>query len=227
VISLLAIIVVPPMVLAREQAKTAVCNSKLGQLARAVTLYAQQQQNQDCLPPGDYGTGTNTWATSLIYAGCLTAPTSSVSGTFPSMDSVFRCPSGGLGLNSSMPASPEDPAGTYATEHTSTWGGTTCYVQVWYGANGHTSQNNWPFTRWSGSSSVLHQMAWMSQPGATVAFYDGYYMHSGNLNAVNARHMSLRKTNVAFFDGSGKTFQTRADITSLTNPDAYPAFAGN
>src|SRR5688572_22995847 len=97
VIAVLAAILLPALGNAKEKGKAAVCMSNLKQLQLAITIYADEHEDE--LPPAEIHPGSGgpfqeSWAGMLVNSGRLPAPESGHYTQLAEGSSIFRCPSG-------------------------------------------------------------------------------------------------------------------------------------
>ena len=88
----------------------------------------------------------------------------------------------------------------------------TFRIDCWYGINGTTRNPEiWPFTRvpLDGTRRVcLNKLSAVSKPARMPVVFDGWWIHNGKNERINARHMKRNRTNVLFFDNSVRSFDT-------------------
>jgi hypothetical protein len=86
----------------------------------------------------------------------------------------------------------------------------TRYIHCWYGINGSAGRpKRWPFTRipMDGSGNrVPNKLTSAAQQPRMPMVYDGFWMHNGKDERINARHNRRTRSNLVFFDTSASTF---------------------
>ncbi len=215
IIAVLASMLLPALSMAKEKARTVFCLSNMTQMGVAITVYADDHGGS--LVPAEYDVrnGANVqdgWPTILCNAKYLSAPRSPTFYTLAPGNSVFRCPSGLPSAYKFNPTSRDDPEGAKAWPYV--WQSSTKkgYIHCWYGLNGSTGNpQKWPFTRipmdGSRSTTCVKQIAAARYPRMPVLF-DGFWIHNGKDERINARHSRGSRSNVLFFDNSANTFDT-------------------
>lgn len=215
IIAILAALLLPALSAAKEKARSIFCVSNLRQMAIAITLYADD--NRDALIPAEYNVSKGAkyedgWPTILYNGKYLPAPKSATFFDVPTAKSVFRCPSGLPEAYSFNPTSRDDPEGSKARPYPSTSTGKKFYIDCWYGINGSTgSYTKWPFTRipMDGTKSVnLNKFHTAARFPNMPMLFDGFWIHNGKDERINARHRKNTRSNMVFFDGSASTFDT-------------------
>lgn len=206
IVSMMAAMLLPALSTARERGRTISCVNNLKQIGLALQMYSDDHDGY--LVPAEYDDTDTDWPSILVRGGYVRAPIDTVASQVTSRSSVFRCPSGLAEVNfsGSNITSRDDPDGAKA--HASTYG-TGNYIHCWYGINGTISHpDKWPFTQISGATNQLNKASSITAPASMPAVYDGWWIHVGNDEWVNARHMKASKTNVLFFDGHVATFDS-------------------
>ncbi|HEU0009034.1 MAG TPA: type II secretion system protein [Verrucomicrobiae bacterium] len=215
IISILAALLLPALALAKEKARVIMCLSNLKQMGLAITLYAGD--HEDALVPAEYSLRNGAqyqegWPTILVNRGYLTAGKSRTFYGLPATRSVFRCPSGLPEVYTFGPGSRDDPEGAKAWPFVSESTGGKFYVHCWYGINGSTAHpQKWPFSRipLDGSRAVtLNKLNSAAQSARMPMLFDGYWIHNGRDERINARHSKNTRSNLLFFDDSAATFDT-------------------
>ena len=215
IISALAALLLPALAMAKEKARSIFCLNNLKQIGIAMTLYADD--HNDFLVPAEYDVGNGAkyregWPTILLNRQYLPAEKSPDYYTLPSGKSVFRCPSGIPKVYSFDPTSREDPEGAKAWPFTSESTGVKFYVDCWYGINGSTgSLQKWPFTRipMDGTGEIAgNKLSRAAQLPRMPVVFDGFWIHNGKDERVNARHSKNTRSNLLFFDNSAAAFDT-------------------
>src|SRR5207244_8927515 len=109
-------------------------------------------------------------------------------------------------------ASRVDPEGARAKPFLSQASGTKFYVHCWYGINGSTGRpERYPFVRTPTDSGkvVLNKMSSVTAFSASMpAVFDGFWIQNGYDERINARHRRTTRTNLQFFDGSVRAYDT-------------------
>ena len=86
------------------------------------------------------------------------------------------------------------------------------HLDCWYGINGSTGNpQKWPFSRIptdASRSSTLNKLSKAASYSKMPVIFDGFWMHNGTDERVNARHSKSTRSNVLFFDGSARSFDT-------------------
>ncbi len=215
IISVLASMLLPALSMAKEKARTVICLSNMKQIGVAISMYSDDHSGS--LMPAEYDIRNGAkleegWPTILCNAKYLTAPTGPTFYTLAPGNSVFRCPSGLPTAYKFNPTSRDDPEGAKAWPYTSESGPKKHYIHCWYGLNGSTGNpQKWPFTRipmdGNRSTTLVKQTAAARFPRMPVIF-DGFWMHNGKDERVNARHAKNTRSNILFFDNSATGFDT-------------------
>jgi prepilin-type N-terminal cleavage/methylation domain-containing protein len=214
IISLLAALLMPALAQAKEKARAIHCLSNLKQIGIALNIYSDE--HQDKLIPAEYNPRKGLaldggWPTILYNGRYLSAPTSPSYYTVPSVGSVFRCPAGLPQVYSFTPTSRSDPEGAKAWPYVSTSTGRKFFIDCWYGLNGSTgSPDIWPFARvpLDNRQTVLNRFTRASVMPRMPAVFDGWWIHNGKDERINARHRKQTRTAIVFFDGSASSFDT-------------------
>jgi prepilin-type processing-associated H-X9-DG protein len=96
----------------------------------------------------------------------------------------------------------------YASEST----GKRFHIDCWYGINGSTgSPQKWPFVRLpmdQGSGLDNNKLSKASKYPRMPAVFDGFWIHNGKDERVNARHSKSTRSNILFIDGSANSYDT-------------------
>ena len=215
IISVLAALLLPALAQAKEKARAIVCLSNLKQMGLGITMYAGD--HDDALVPAEYSLKNGSkyqegWPTILVNRGYLTAEKSRTFYGLPSTRSVFRCPSGLPAVYTFGPASRDDPEGAKAWPFASESTGRKFYIHCWYGINGSTAHpQKWPFNRipLDGTrAATLNKLNTAAQSPRMPMLFDGFWIHNGRDERINARHARNTKSNLLFFDNSAATFDT-------------------
>jgi len=215
IIAILAAMLLPALGLAKDKARTIACLNNLRQIGAAIHLYANE--NDDALVAVEFDKRNGAdfqqgWPTLLVRGGCVEAEWSSTFYELPATPSVFRCPSGLPEVYTIGPGSRDDPEGAKAWPFASESAKGTKYIHCWYGINGSGGRpHKWPFSRLpmdaSGSvaPNTLTRAALLPR---MPAVFDGFWMHNGKDERINARHKQNTRSNLLFFDNSVATFDT-------------------
>ena len=217
IIAILAAMLLPALALAKEKARTVSCLNNLRQIGTAIQLYAND--NEDQLVPvetskkngGEYEQG---WPGILVQSGCAEAEWSQTFYDLPQGQSIFRCPSGLPEVYTIGPGSRDDPEGAKAWPFVYESKKGSKYIHCWYGINGSGGRpHKWPFTRLpmdSSGNTTLNKLGRAAQASKMPVIYDGFWMHNGKDERINARHNKSTRSNLLFFDNSAATFDTFA-----------------
>jgi len=216
IISILAAMLLPALSAAKEKARTVICLSNMKQIGVAINIYADD--HNDNLVPAEYNVRNGAkyqegWPTILCHAKYLSASWAPTFYSMPVRKSVFRCPSGIPEVYKFNPTSRDDPEGAKAWPYPSEVNPAHhVFIHCWYGINGSTaSPQKWPFTRIpmdaSRSTTCVKRSKAMVFPRMPVIF-DGFWIHNGKNERVNARHSNRSRSNILFFDNSASTFNT-------------------
>ena len=184
-------------------------------MGTAITLYSGD--HDDDLIPVEFdrrngATRQEGWPTLLVRGGYITSEFSPTFYALPLSPSVFRCPSGLPEVYTLPPASRDDPEGARAWPFASDGKVGTSYIHCWYGINGTASRTRkWPCTRipmdLTGSTSA-NKLTRAGLSPRMPLLYDGWWMHNGKDERINARHSKNTRSNLLFFDLSARTFDT-------------------
>lgn len=217
IISILAAMLLPALSLAKEKARTVSCLNNLRQIGIAIQLYAND--NEDALVAAEFDKRNGAeyqqgWPTLLVLGGYAEAEWAPTFYDLPIGPSIFRCPSGLPAVYSTVPASRDDLEGAKAWPFASETESSSRYIHSWYGVNGSTGRpDKWPFTRLpmdrSGSVSP-NRSTLAAQHTRMPAVFDGFWIHNGKDERINARHNGRQRSNLLFFDTSAAGFNTFA-----------------
>ena len=215
IIAILAAMLLPALSMAKEKARSIICLSNVKQIGIAINIYADD--HNDVLVPAEYNVRNGAkfqegWPTILYNGKYLSAPRAPTFYTVPAGSSVFRCPSASPFVYRFNPTSRDDPEGAKAWPYPSETGGKNFFIDCWYGLNGSTGNpQKWPFTRipmdGSRSTTLVKRSAGARFPRMPVVF-DGFWIHNGKDERVNARHSKNTRSNILFFDNSAAAFDT-------------------
>ena len=215
IISVLAAMLLPALSLAKEKARTISCVNNLKQMGTAIYLYADD--NSDQLVPAEMNLRNGAryeegWPTILHNGKYLPAQRAPTYYRIADQGMVFRCPSGLPKVYKFGPVSRDDPEGAMAWPYTSQSTGKEYHLDCWYGINGSTGNpQKWPFVRLPMDGTGAAQGNKLSKAGAFARMpmlFDGYWLHNGKDERVNARHGKRNRTNLVFFDNSVRSYDT-------------------
>jgi hypothetical protein len=201
--------------MAKEKARSISCLSNVKQIGIALNLYSDD--HNDVLVPAEYDVRNGAkfqegWPTILFHTKYLPAEKSPTYYSVASGRSVFRCPSGLPAIYKFNPTSRDDPEGAKAWPYTSESTGKNFHIDCWYGLNGSTGNpQKWPFTRIpmdATRSITLPKRSTAAKYARMPVVFDGFWIHNGKDERVNARHRKNTRTNVLFFDNSAASFDT-------------------
>jgi hypothetical protein len=218
----------PALALAKEKARSIVCINNLKQMGLAVAMYSHD--HEDALIPVEYDVRMGAqyqegWPTLLVLNRYLDAEKSGTFYTIAQRPSVFRCPSGIPEIYSFEPTSRDDPEGAKAWPFASESTKKNFYIDCWYGINGSTGRpDKWPFVRIPMDrtrSMKLNQYTAMARHARMPQLFDGFWMHNGKDERINARHSKNTRSNILFFDQSAEGFNTFAipSVNERRSPD--------
>ena len=212
IISILAALLLPALGAAKERAKSIVCLANLKQIGVALNLYSDD--HEDKLIPAEYSKNFSPagegWASILYNLQYLPAERAPTFYNVADHGSVFRCPAGLPAAYSFNPSSRDDPEGAKAWPYPAQHKGKRFFIDCWYGINGSTGRSNvWPFTRVTLDNGSVH-LNTMSGVRATrmPSVFDGFWIHNGKDERINARHMKNTRSNLLFFDTRAESFDT-------------------
>jgi prepilin-type N-terminal cleavage/methylation domain-containing protein len=215
IISVLAAMLLPALALAKEKARSVNCLSNLKQMGTAMVMYSDDHLG--VLVPAEYDARNGApyragWPTILYNGKYLPAETAPTYYTVKAGNHVFHCPSGLPNIYRFDPTSRDDPEGAKAWPSPSERTRHTFHIDTWYGINGSTDRpQKWPFTRipMDGTrSSVLNKFSFAAQYSRMPMLFDGFWMHNGKDERINARHSKNTRSNILFFDNSASSFDT-------------------
>ena len=215
IIAVLAALLLPALAKAKERARLVHCINNLRQMGIAITSYAVDNEDQLVaveLDPRNGAQYREGWPTLLVKGGYADAEWSQTFYELPRTPSIFRCPDGLNEVYNFPPGSRDDPEGAKAWPYASESAKGKKYIQCWYGINGSAGRpDRWPFTRLpmdiSGTLEPNKHTVSSQNPRMPMVF-DGWWMHNGKDERVNARHLKNTRSNILFFDGSVDTFDT-------------------
>jgi len=215
IISILAALLLPALGKAKEQARGISCINNLKQIGMAMTMYSDDHSGS--LVPAEYAVNNGApyragWPTILYEAKYLPAETAPTFYAVKLGNYVFHCPSGLPSVYRFNPTSRDDPEGAKAWPSPSGKTRHTFHIDCWYGINGSTAHpEKWPFTRipMDGTrNSTCNKFSAAAKYPRMPVIFDGFWIHNGKDERINARHSKNRRSNVLFFDNSAAAFDT-------------------
>ena len=215
IISILAAMLLPALSAAKEKGRSISCVNNLRQMGLAIHVYADD--NADFLVPAEYDVRNGSkfqegWPTILYNGKYLPSQKAKTYYSIPDAASVFRCPSALPRVYRFGPSSRDDPEGEMARPYPSESTGKKFHIDCWYGLNGSTGNpQKWPFVRipMDGSGATVgNKMAKAARYSRMPMIFDGFWIHNGKDERVNARHSKKNRTNILFFDNSVKSYDT-------------------
>ena len=215
IISILAALLLPALAMAKEKARSIACINNLKQLGIAITMYSDDHNG--FLVPAEYDVNNGAayragWPTILFNEKLLPAPKAPTFYTVALGNSVFHCPSGLPSVYRFNPTSRDDPEGAKAWPSPSEKTRHTFHIDCWYGINGSTARpQEWPFTRipMDGTRSTIgNKFSAAARYARMPMIYDGFWIHNGKDERINARHRKNTRSNILFFDNSAASFDT-------------------
>lgn len=226
IISVLAAMLLPALAQAKERARRISCVNNLHQIGMALNMYSDD--NSGFLVPAEYDTHNGFpyqegWPTILYNGKYLPAQKSKTFYTVADSAMVFRCPSALPKVYRFGPSSRDDPEGAMAWPYPSESNGKRFHIDCWYGLNASTgSPEKWPFVRIPMDhthSTKLNKLSRVGLYGRMPSVFDGFWLHNGKDERVNARHARNTMSNLLFFDNSVSSYDTFR-IPSVRSADA-------
>lgn len=214
IIAVLAAMLLPALSSAKEKARSISCINNLKQMG--IALIAYSDDNADVLVPVEYSVRNGAkfeegWPTLLFNGKYLPGEKSGTFYTVARGQMVFRCPSALPKVYKFGPVSRDDPEGAMAWPYASE-SGKKYHLDCWYGINGSAgSPHKWPFVRVpmdGGGGRAQNKLTKVTQYSRMPALYDGFWMHNGKDERVNARHSRNSRSNILFLDNSAASFDT-------------------
>ncbi|HLP77836.1 MAG TPA: DUF1559 domain-containing protein [Candidatus Paceibacterota bacterium] len=216
IIAILAAMLLPALSAAKEKARGISCVNNLKQIGIGLMVYSDD--NKDDLIPVEYDVKNGApyqegWPTILYNGKYLPAEKSGTFYTVAQGSMVFRCPSALPKIYRFGPISRDDPEGATAWPYPSEAGGLKkrFHIDCWYGINGSTGNpQKWPFTRAPMDAGGRHpnKFSFAARYSRMPMVFDGFWMHNGKDERINARHSRNRRTNLLFFDNSVRSYDT-------------------
>ncbi len=215
IIAILAAMLLPALSAAKEKARSIGCMNNLRQIGLGLVMYSDD--NNDALVPAEYNKSNGAkyqegWPTLLYNGKYLTAEKSDSYYTVAKGSMVFRCPSSLPKVYRFGPVSRDDPEGAMAWPFTSESTGTEFKIDCWYGINGSTGNpQKWPFVRMPmdlQTGRLPNKFSFAARVPRMPAIFDGYWIHNGKDERVNARHGKRNRSNLLFFDNSVRSYDT-------------------
>jgi len=215
IIAVLAAMLLPALAGAKEKARGISCINNLKQIG--ISLIAYSDDNSDQLVPAEYDIRHGAkyqegWPTLLYLGKYLPAEKSKTFYTVAESAMVFRCPAGLPKVYRFGPTSRDDPEGAMAWPYPSESTGKRFHIDCWYGINGSTGNpQKWPFVRLpmdQGGGLKNNKMQMLHKYSRMPTVFDGYWIHNGKDERVNARHSKNTRSNILFVDGSAGSYDT-------------------
>src|SRR6267154_5377091 len=215
IIALLAAMLLPALGMAKEKARSISCINNLKQIGTAIVIYSDDHSGS--LVPAEYDVQNGAafragWPTILYEAKYLPSETAPTYYSVKLGNYVFHCPSGLPSVYRFNPTSRDDPEGAKAWPAPSEKTKHTFHIDCWYGINGSTARpDDWPFTRipMDGTRSILgNKLSKAAMFARMPVIFDGFWIHNGKDERVNARHSRNNRSNILFFDNSAASFDT-------------------
>ncbi len=215
IIAILAAMLLPALSLAKEKARSISCVNNLKQIGLGLVMYSDD--NGDRLVAAEYDVRNGAkyqegWPTLLSNGKYLPAERSPTFYTLAKGANVFRCPSALPKVYRFGPVSRDDPEGAMAWPYPSESTGKRFHIDCWYGINGSTGNpQKWPFVRTPMDRVGEFKAAKFSSAARysrMPTVFDGFWIHNGKDERINARHNKNRRSNLLFFDNSVRSYDT-------------------
>ena len=215
IIAILAAMLLPALGMVREKARSISCVNNLKQIGVGLVMYSDD--NGDQLVPAEYDVRNGAphqegWPTLLFNGKYLPAEKSPTFYTVARATMVFRCPSALPKVYRFGPVSRDDPEGAMAWPYPSESTGKRFHIDCWYGINGSTGNpQKWPFVRMPMDSTLSakpNKFSSAAQYSRMPTIFDGFWMHNGKDERINARHGKGTRSNLLFFDNSVRAYDT-------------------
>src|SRR6266496_4075605 len=215
IIAVLAAMLLPALAAAKEKARSISCVNNLKQIGSGLVMYSDD--HSDLLVPAEYDVRHGAkfqegWPTLLYNGKYLSAEKSKTYYTLAQGSMVFRCPSALPQVYRFGPTSRDDPEGAMAWPYPSESTGKRFHIDCWYGINGSTGNpQKWPFVRVPmdrSQSSKPNKFSSAARFPRMPTIFDGYWIHNGKDERINARHSKGTRSNLLFFDNSVKAYDT-------------------
>lgn len=227
IIAILAAMLLPALSMAKEKARAISCVNNLKQIGTALVMYSDD--NKDELVPAEYDVRHGAkfqegWPTLLYNGHYLPAEKSGTFYTVASGSMVFRCPSGLPKVYRFGPTSRDDPEGAMAWPYPSESTPKRFHIDCWYGLNASTGNpQKWPFVRLpldQNGGNKNNKLSTTARFSRMPTVFDGFWLHNGKDERVNARHSKNTRSNILFIDNSVKSYDTfRIPSVRNKNPD--------
>ncbi len=215
IIAILAAMLLPALSMAKEKARSIGCMNNLRQIGLGLVMYSDD--NNDALVPAELDRKNGSpyqegWPTILYNGKYLPAEKSGTFYTLAKGAMVFRCPSALPKVYRFGPVSRDDPEGAMAWPYASESTGKRFHIDCWYGINGSTGNpQKWPFVRMPmdlQTGKMPNKFSSAARYTRMPMIFDGFWIHNGKDERVNARHGKRNRSNLLFFDNSVRSYDT-------------------